>query len=137
MDQYTRQALVELGLAGPEIDQIRRLTFEAATKAVEELKVNVKRRGRVLLGKYHPDRNPGDEKAEAMFKAINNVLQKVETLQVRRPPPRPRFYVTVYPAQHSYGGTVTSTSTYSTVSFRQEPRTTVTYDASKAVRIKP
>jgi hypothetical protein len=119
MDPALIQASQELGVGLADVDVLRRMPFEAAVQKLEELKTRARARYRKLAFKYHPDRNPGDAKAEAMFRALGTVLGEIDKLRVERPPPLPQTVTVVqfYPGATPFGGTiriqgVTTTTTH-------------------------
>jgi hypothetical protein len=134
---------MDMGLIGEPIEKIRKLNPREAEAALDDLKKEARRRGRRLLGSYHPDKNPADvEEAFKNFQAVKLVLEKIDTLRVvqaPRPPPRVSYTITYYPSTSPYGGTATSAST-STGYFTYEHRTApagVPYDARRVVLIRP
>jgi len=135
MDPVLIQASQELGVTRAEVEALRRMPFEAAVRRLADLKQVAKDRYRKLAFIYHPDRNPGDAKAEAMFRAIGTVLKEVEGLRVERPRPQPVMVVQFYPPQAPMrGGTVTIRGT-----IRQGTGTSTTastYDARRVAYIR-
>jgi hypothetical protein len=73
----SRRALDELGLSGPGLRALRLLP-------AERQRTILKQRGRTLLARYHPDRNPGNPLAEPLFKAISQALLEAPLL-LRQP----------------------------------------------------
>lgn len=79
------------------------------TKGVAE--ADLKKTYRKLSRKYHPDTNPGDEKAEAKFKEISEAYsvlsdkdQRAEYDQMRAAGPGPRFNPNARGGQQNYPG---------------------------------
>jgi hypothetical protein len=132
MDPVLVQAMQEMGVTPAHVDALRRIPFEMAVKRLGELKQTAKDSYRKLAFKYHPDRNPGDAKAEALFKAIGIVLKEIEGLVVERPRPQPIMVIQHIPRAHPFGGTVTirgfATNTGS--------GTSTTYDARRVAFIR-
>jgi len=130
VDAYIRRALVELGLTNP-----------TGVDSVEHLKDRARKVGRALLGKYHPDRNPSDLEALGMFKAVNQVLQNLDKIQV--PPPRSQVKVSwsYYPPMSPHGGAATAETRTSSrqgyFNFKVEQKGGVKYDAKRVVFIRP
>ncbi len=139
---YLQRALLELGLSGPPIERLRDLPYETAVLELEVLKKKVIRTGRTLLGRYHPDKHPGDVETLKLFKTINMVLQRLDTVKLARPQAPPSIHVsyTQYPARSPYGGTVSTTTTTTTntgyFSYR-DVSGGIKYDARRVVFVVP
>lgn len=125
---YKQWALQELGLIRPQ------------QTSVTMLKEDAQRRGRRLLGKYHPDRDASAE-ALAKFRALNEVLQTLDSLAIPQEAPMPRISVSVnfYPEAHPSGPVVeTQTVRRSYFDFQSEQtQGRVRYDAKRVVPMRP
>jgi hypothetical protein len=142
MDGYRQWALEELGLAGPALaSQVE--GWKPAKDAVQNLKEAARRRGRRLLGKYHPDKHPGSNEALLRFRAINEVLQTLDDLVIPGVTPKePRTTVSVsfYPEAHPSGPTIeVRTVRKSYFDFMtEETRTSgIQYDATRVIPMRP
>jgi hypothetical protein len=135
---YQQWALEELGLAGQGLAEAR-----AECPTAQAFKDRVRKRGRALLGKYHPDRHKGSREALARFKALNDVLQRLDNIPIPDVQPEvPRYSVSVdfYPEAHPTGPTIeTRTVRRSYFDFMtEETRSSgVRYDAARVVPMRP
>lgn len=131
-----------MGLAGPAVAKFQGMNPQDAEKALADLKEEARRRGRKLLGKYHPDRNPADDEAAKHFQAVKTVFEKLDTLRLVQPKPPPvmSYNITYYPPTSPYGGSATTTTTR-TGYFTYQHSTGVAsgpgYDARRVVVLKP
>ena len=148
MDPELEQIVGELGLTTEVVMGLKRLSFAEASKRLDALKVEARKRYKKLAFKYHPDRNPDDPEAEALFKLLLPALEGIEQTflhqMATQPSPAPSVTATAsvrgrvrravrftyFPPSSPFGGSVT-TVTDSTGT------TTATYDAAKAVFIRP
>jgi len=99
---------------------------------VADLKRQAKKKGRALLGKYHPDRPSGDIER---FKAINTVLQKLDEIVESKP--QIRVSVTFYPPQYPQGPSTTVRTSYFDNQVHSVKSTGIQYDSRKVVPMKP
>ena len=140
--QLVLQVMNELG-AGPQHLRERvqsQPSFELACKALEELKVDARKRYKELVLKWHPDRHPDNvEEMTVRLKALNRIISDLDKLklnhQVRRPQPVMRV-VHFYQAS-PFGSTVTTSTPFS--GYHPTSNTgagTHTYDARRAVFIR-
>lgn len=138
MDPRQRQLILEvmqaLDATPQRIHQLQRMPFQQAVKALEEIKVEARKRYKKLAFQWHPDRNPDDPSAETKFKLLGSVLADLEKLRFRPPPPpRPMVIRHVYmPSVSPFGSSVSFTNTTSSTA----STTTVSYNAVNAVFIR-
>lgn len=121
-----RRILGELGLLAPEVETLRALS-------AEDLRRVIHARGRRLLARYHPDRNPGDAEAVGLFRVACQVIREAEAFEQA---PR-AVVVSMYPRNSSEAACL-----YPRRSVRQEYSTQVEtsngrrYDARRVVLIR-
>jgi len=121
-----RTILRELGLLDPVDETLRGL-------AATELRQELHRRGRRLLAKYHPDRNPGNPGAGELFRAASEVLREVETVDQLR---APAVSVTLYPQTSPAGTHLYTRAQQGYFSWTLES-SGLRYDARRVVFMKP
>lgn len=81
----------EFGLSQAWLDALKQLPSPQAIQALAELKAGAKATFKKLVLKYHPDRNPGNVEAEARFKLLTPILERVQSLELpARPQPAPQ-----------------------------------------------
>lgn len=79
-----------LGLTPSDFQQVRQApSFEEAENSLAQLKERAKREYRKQVFELHPDRNAGDEAKAQVLQALNDLMQKLEKIQVQRPLPTP------------------------------------------------
>lgn len=79
----------ELGATPQRFDEIRRLPYPQAVKALEQLKADVRANYKKCAFKYHPDRNPDDpEGATQKFKLLAVIVERIQKFRVRPPQPQ-------------------------------------------------
>lgn len=113
-----QRALAELGLNGPGLGALRLLP-------PERQQAILKQRGRTLLARYHPDRNPGNPLAEPLFKAVGQALREAPLLLTQSEPARP-----LPPSPRPPGGSEVYTRALRDLEDPQVP----VYDAQRAAR---
>lgn len=119
-----RRALTELGLSGAGLDALRLLPAERREAILRQ-------RGRTLLARYHPDRNPGNPLAEALFKAVGEALREAPR-HLASEPPRP-ITDSSYPPGSTAGADVYARA----LRDLEDPPARPVYDARKAARLRP
>ena len=78
----------ELGATPQRFDEIRRLPYPEAVKALDQLKADVRANYKKCAFKYHPDRNPEDpEGATEKFKLLAVIVERIQRFRVRPPAP--------------------------------------------------
>ena len=127
--QLILEVMTALGAAPDRIQQIQRMpSFQLAVQALEDIKTKARKRYKRLAFQWHPDRNQGDEAAEARFKALGSVLADLEKLRLQPPPMAPAVRFVHFPRPSPFGSTVTYTSTSTT--------TSTTYNAVRVAFIR-
>lgn len=153
MDPQLARIFGELGFTFEALRHIQSLPLQEATRQLEALKLQARKRFKQLAFQYHPDRNPGDAEALALFKLLTPALEALQKTVVgpRRPQPpaqpetapvaqqggfsvgmntprgparRVRFEY--FPRAHPFGGSVTAVTDANGV-------TRGRYDATKVV----
>jgi len=138
MISLKKWALEQLGLAGKTLRESL-IKWKDCSDLEYRLTTEARKRGRKLLGKYHPDRSFGSAEK---FQAINEVLQRLDTLTIPIPKESLKTSVSVslYPERSPYGGEIrTRTVRRSYFEFKNEETCSsgVRYDPRKVVRMRP
>lgn len=120
-----RRILGELGLLAPEAETLRALS-------VEDLRRVIHARGRRLLARYHPDRNPGDAEAVELFRVAGQVIREAETFEQA---PR-AIVVSMYPRNSEAACLYPRRSVRQEYSTRVETNNGRRYDARRVVLIR-
>lgn len=133
-------------LGSPEFDQALRVmgfsvqgmqqrlngatSMQDLEQRLQAFKDDVRREYRKSMVRYHPDRNQGDARAEAIFKAVSVAAEMVANLKVgQRPRPQPVRRVRVVqvffgggnPFPGNFSATTTSSTGSTTTVFAHAP----------------
>lgn len=140
--QLIVQVMTALDATPQRLRQIQNLpTYEAARKALEEVKAEARKRYQKLVFEWHPDRHPeAVEEMTMKLKTLNRVFADLDQLKLQPRPPRPVMQVVhFYPRTSPFGGTATTTNTSYTAwhpTSNSSTAGTRTYNARRAVFIR-
>src|SRR5579872_3586024 len=82
------ELLTMLGLCPADFQRVQRMpTYQQGVEELQALKDRTRKAFRRVAVQLHPDQNGGDEAKTAKFKNMNELVQKVEKLQLRPPTP--------------------------------------------------
>ncbi len=109
---FIAELLGELGVTPARFQELRTLPLFNARQRLAELKEDAKRNFRRRAFELHPDRNNDDEAKTARLKALAQVNDWVQSIEVREPPPVPvRVAFSVSFTHHNpFASTSTSTT---------------------------
>ena len=111
-----RRVLTVLGLTPGELNGLTQVPLAQGQARLKEIQERTKTRYKKLVFELHPDRTGGDPEKTELFKAVTELHQQVQALELKVRPAPTSVRVVHYPAPFPYGSSVRVTTSSTTTS---------------------